>query len=488
MFEVDIPGLRQIVERRGVERVILELVSNALDEPGVTTIRVTLDSVARNRVKVIVEDDAPEGFVNLRDAWTLFGNTRKRGNAEVRGRFNLGEKLVIAACESASITTTTGCVAFANGERTRPRRTTEKGSVFEGTVRMTRDEATAAEKLMKSVLVPPGIILLVNEERVANRTPVAEASEILSTEVADEEGYLRRTARRTMVGVYRKLPSEVATIYEMGIPVVEIKGDHHVSIGQKVPLSMERDNVPPSYLRRVRAVMLNCLATVPGALDSTNASDPWVKDALESPTVEPEAVKAVIKAAYGDLVTTRDPRDPEAVKRCVSAGYAVIEPGAFSASAWVNIRRAQTVKPAGQIMATKPSGVAPTDFLGEGDLSPGMKACRELYQRLAWEVIQQEIQVVFVSAPTACTLATWVASTPVTKATFTLNVGTLGRAWFDRGCVAEVLDLALHEFAHEFSSDHCSAEYHAACTRLGGLLALAVHANPQILRFSVAGT
>src|SRR3990167_1912101 len=162
MFEVDIPGLRQIVERRGVERVILELVSNALDEPGVTTIRVTLDSVARNRVKVIVEDDAPEGFVNLRDAWTLFGNTRKRGNAEVRGRFNLGEKLVIAACESASITTTTGCVAFANGERTRPRRTTEKGSVFEGTVRMTRDEATAAEKLMKSVLVPPGIILLVN--------------------------------------------------------------------------------------------------------------------------------------------------------------------------------------------------------------------------------------------------------------------------------------------------------------------------------------
>jgi hypothetical protein len=111
-----------------------------------------------------------------------------------------------------------------------------------------------------------------------------------------------------------------------------------------------------------------------------------------------------------------------------------------------------------------------------------MRSIRELYKRLAWELLQQEIKVVFLASPGACVLATWSASTPHTQAVFSLNVAKLGRAWFDRGCVAEVLDLGLHEFAHENGGgDHCSSTYHDNCTRLGALLALAVKANPDIL-------
>ncbi len=59
-----------------------------------------------------VEDDAPEGFTDLTHAYTLFAPSTKRANPEQRGQFNLGEKLVLAVCEQASICTTKGTVVF----------------------------------------------------------------------------------------------------------------------------------------------------------------------------------------------------------------------------------------------------------------------------------------------------------------------------------------------------------------------------------------
>ena len=90
-----------------------ELIQNALDEPGVTQIIVTLTPVpGRPLAELTVEDDAPEGFLDLTHAYTLFAHSRKRGNPEQRGQYNLGEMLVLAVCESASITTTKGTVLF----------------------------------------------------------------------------------------------------------------------------------------------------------------------------------------------------------------------------------------------------------------------------------------------------------------------------------------------------------------------------------------
>jgi len=48
-------------------------------------------------------------------------------------------------------------------------------------------------------------------------------------------------------------------IYELGIPVVDSGLPWHVDIGQKVPLSFERDNVTPAYLARLRAVVLELM-------------------------------------------------------------------------------------------------------------------------------------------------------------------------------------------------------------------------------------
>jgi hypothetical protein len=73
-FEVDRRGLARLLERKGKELVLYELLQNVWDEPGVTKVSVSLKVQGRNRAALAVEDDAPEQ----------------------RGRFNLGEKLVLA--------------------------------------------------------------------------------------------------------------------------------------------------------------------------------------------------------------------------------------------------------------------------------------------------------------------------------------------------------------------------------------------------------
>jgi hypothetical protein len=45
-----------------------------------------------------------------------------------------------------------------------------------------------------------------------------------------------------------------------------------------------------------------------------------------------------------------------------------------------------------------------------------------------------------------------------------------GAEWFEKGITDDVVQLLIHEFAHEFSLDHLSAEYHEALYRIGAKL------------------
>src|SRR6266699_1770239 len=111
-FKVDKQGLAKILERKGKEFALFELIQNAWDEPGVTKVCVTLEQRGRNKARLVVEDDAPEGFKDLSHAFTLFADSAKKANPEQRGRFNFGEKLVVAICEEATIHTTKEGIRF----------------------------------------------------------------------------------------------------------------------------------------------------------------------------------------------------------------------------------------------------------------------------------------------------------------------------------------------------------------------------------------
>jgi hypothetical protein len=109
-FAVHKQGLAAVLARRGREFAVLELIQNAWDAPGVTEVIVTLEPIAARRGLAMLQvvDDAPGGFADLRRAYTLYAPTEKRADPAKRGRWTLGEKLVLALCEEAEIVSTNG--------------------------------------------------------------------------------------------------------------------------------------------------------------------------------------------------------------------------------------------------------------------------------------------------------------------------------------------------------------------------------------------
>src|SRR6185369_16888948 len=118
-FTVDKAGLGKILARRGKAFVLYELVQNAWDTAA-KNVEVSLTAVPnRPLVEIVVKDDDPDGFKDLSHAFTLFAESEKKGDPTRRGRFNLGEKLVLALCEEARIDSTKGSVIFnAEGRHT----------------------------------------------------------------------------------------------------------------------------------------------------------------------------------------------------------------------------------------------------------------------------------------------------------------------------------------------------------------------------------
>ncbi len=198
-FSVDRAGMGKQAEQHGKGRLVGELVQNALDEPGVTQIAVTLALVpGRPLAELTVEDDAPEGFRDLAHAYTLFAESYKRTNPQQRGQFNLGEKMVLAVCESANISTTKGTVLFTDeGRIEKPRQKRDRGSIFQGTIRMTREEYPQVCDYLRSLLLQEGIVVTFNGNRLLPRKPLRTFEASLETLVADGQGVMKPRQRKT---------------------------------------------------------------------------------------------------------------------------------------------------------------------------------------------------------------------------------------------------------------------------------------------------
>jgi hypothetical protein len=153
-FEVDKDGFRKILGRRGKEFVLFELLSNAWDEDA-TVVTVTFSRPKNGCSVLTVTDDSPAGWSDLRDAYVLFAESYKKSKAGKRGRFNVGEKSVLAVCTEAQITTTTAQIRFnTDGTRTTRSAQRESGSEFTGTLPLPLAEyehIVAAARL----LIPP---------------------------------------------------------------------------------------------------------------------------------------------------------------------------------------------------------------------------------------------------------------------------------------------------------------------------------------------
>jgi hypothetical protein len=477
-FDVDRVGLAKLLADRPSAFVLYELVSNAWDTQA-KVIEVTIEPVPNKPLAlVIVGDDDPEGFADLSHAFTLFAESRRKGMPEKRGRFNLGEKLVLARCAWAEIVTTTGGVRFDDEGRRPLRRTTLTGSVFRAEMRMTREELTSAIADFRKVIPPEHRVTRLNGEEIARPDPISSFVATLPTVRADEEGNLRRSERMTSVTLYQLRPGEFPTLYEMGIPVVELDGAEtfHIDVAQKVPLNSDRDNVTPSFLRALRVAILN---NARGDVVATPeaATTPWVREAAGDSDCSRESIADVLRLRFGEKRVAYDPSDVEAVGNAISAGATVVYGGALSAGEWENARRANAILPAGKVYPSHMSAETSDDYrvIAEDEWTEPMLVYAERSMQIVHALLDVSLRVRFIDGPNLSTLASWLRGIgPVTGPFLTVNIAHVPESWmtqkgaeFRRG-----MELLVHEMAHHRGGgNHLAEEYHRELCRLAVLLA-----------------
>jgi hypothetical protein len=479
-FDVDKAGLAKVLARKGKEFVLFELVQNAWDED-TRQVQVTLQRMRGTKyAHLMVEDDSPNGFADLSHAFTLFADSAKKQDVGKRGRFNLGEKLVLAVCDEAEIASTKGTVVFDKAGRHLRRSKRERGSVFTGTLRMTNEEIEHCAGMMRQLISPAHMATLFNGEVIPPRSPVATTTAALPTEIADEEGYLRRTSRKTAIEIYEPGPDETGTLYEMGIPVVETGDRWHVNVTQKIPLNVDRDNVPPSYMALIRTVVVEATRE---RLTVEDANSTWVRDAIQQhgDDLAVETVTRLADLRFGARRVAYDPSDPEANKLAVSAGYTVVYGNQMSRAEWDAARRANAILPAGQVTPSpKPYGPdgEPLNVVPREKWTAGMEAVVAYVQRIAPKLIGAPVSVRIANEMTWPPVATY------GNGQLTLNVGRLGQKWFSERLenMVKINSLIIHELGHHYSGDHLSDKYHEALCLLGSKLAQLALDDPALFR------
>lgn len=485
-FEVSRKGLAKLVADKDRSFILYELVQNALDEEGVTHIDVRLGFLpGRSLAWLSVRDNGQRGFRDLTHAYTLFEESYKKDNPLQRGRFNLGEKLTLALCKEARIVSTQGGVQFTEKGRRWIHAKTERGTDVSLLLKLTRAQGLEIEQGLDRLLLPKGVVLTYERGEfsldpsqvttITWRPPLSTFETSLPTVLADDEGVLRRkTQRKTTIEVYEAKDGS-GWLYEMGIPLVETGDTWSVNIGQKVPLNMDRDNVTPSYLRKVRAAVLNHMAE---QLSSESASEAWVGDATASSEISSEAFGQVMDRRFGKKRVMFDPSDPEAGHNAVAHGHVVVRGNQLSEGERQNMRRFRAegtdfFRPAGQVFPT------PKPFSNDPNAKPvdivvptgrQVEVVRYIDQVFAC-LIGGTVEVMLVKRLGGGCAAAYGSRR------LTLSVGALGRAWFegrDPAALEAIHDLLIHELAHHFASNHLDRAYYKACTRLGAKLAGAI--------------
>ncbi len=341
-FDVDKAGLAATLERRGKFFALSELIANALDS-GAKNIRIFLTPITHSPyARLEVHDDSAEGWSDLSHAFTMFAKSKRGADAQKRGRFNLGEKLVLACCRSASILTMNGTIGFnEEGRISRPSQKLERGTIFEGEIRMTRDEIAECASQVMRIIPPDGVSMTFNGEVIERPSLIKSFTVKLPTEIQDDEGSLRRSVRLATVEAFDS--NDNGEVLEMGIPIQLTDWPWRLNVLQKVPLGMDRDAVTDGFRRALQVAAINALSD---NIPDEDVSRPWVQESIADGRIEPIALKTVFHKQFGERVVSATPGDPIANAQAEAHGCTVIHGGALSSGAWSNLRKHNLITPA----------------------------------------------------------------------------------------------------------------------------------------------
>ena len=329
-FEIDQDGLKDQNAGREPWELIKELVQNAWDEaPFASECRITTQLSEDRENTVITVEDNGSGFAEIRDSYTLMGNTPKRNDPTKRGRFNRGEKDVISVAKEATIETTGTTVRFLP-DRTRNQENNERtrGTLVKLTMPWNEAERAGLVIQLRTLRPPIECQTEIDGELVTAKPPVKVLQAQVETVIQDQDGTLKPRQRKARIEITE--PHDTSgkrRIYEMGIPIQEIDCPWDVDVMIKVPLGENRDQVKPAYLKKIYAVVLN---TVYRMTEDEDFRELWVRYAIEEKEISPEAVGATVKGRYGTEKAVFAVMDQDACQRARREGYAVVNKGSLS--------------------------------------------------------------------------------------------------------------------------------------------------------------
>ena len=461
VLDIDLKGYRQTLQNKGKPRILIEGLSNAFDTK--STVVVVTFSQKDGWADLVIKDNDPDGFANLRDAYTLFAASNRREDPEARGRFGQGEKELVAIAVDGgmlNLASTKGSVLFTKEGRSESSTRTPSGTVLDTRLKLNQAEAREFECLVRSIVVPADMVFTFNGEVIDRPEPVKTVRDTLPTVIWDAEGNLVDTRRQTGIEIFEA--DDEAWILELGIPVVQHDGRFHINVGQKVPLNSARDNVKPAYLRKLREIMLDATYDLLTSVDQKSA---WVTEALTNSS--DEAFDSVMYGIYGKDAVIFDPSNPEASKRALDQGRTVIAGRALTADSWKRVRDRGVFKPAGQVIEThiktSPDGVPPIE---RGKWTPAMLSLEGYVHAVGRHLLGFKPTVTYNVEKLGGKQfgAAW------GDRSIQFNLRWLGKRWPGEASQEQVDALLLHEFSHHTVDDHLSDDMTDEVCRLGAKL------------------
>jgi hypothetical protein len=310
-LSISTEGFAAMNAARPAEHLIKELVQNALDsfpegQPG----RIDLCYGSQNGGFVVECADNGSGISNLGDLRVVY-LTHKTDSHLKRGRFGRGFKEALCIAEQARVVSGGQQLEFLlqNGERvTRQEVAHEAGPGTRVWMRMpwpaeTRERLDA---YFGQFLVPQGIELVVNGERISARSVQHRVQANITTELYDAIGQSwKKPGRTTTIHLVRTQPGETATIYEMGIPVAAVDWNmpYHCDVQQRVPMNPNRDAVAAGYPVKLHVA---CLPTLLEEMEESAIKDDWVGTAGRR--CDSTVQKRIIERAFGENIARSVPR------------------------------------------------------------------------------------------------------------------------------------------------------------------------------------
>jgi hypothetical protein len=230
-------------------------------------------------------------------------------------------------------------------------------------------------------------------------------------------------------------------------------------------------------LKAVRTLVLNEMYD---RLTGDDANADWVRMASSDPACSEEAIKKVLDLRFGEKFCAYDPNDKEAGKNFVAQGGTLVYGPMLSPQEWANAKKAGAIQPAGKVCPTpKPysqdQDAKRVPVIPPDRWTPGMREVADYAVFLGQELLGVSITVSFVNTTnnfSAC----------YGPGDLHFNLFRLGHKWFEHGITEEVDRLLIHEFGHQWASDHLSEEYHDALCLLGARLKRLALEKPDALR------